>query len=343
MKQPEEYNRLSIDELLEDAYFQESMRHPTPQSASFWAGFVQQYPDKKAWLEDATNLIQRLHFKQPADIPAVEKRMWEGIAARLATEPAVLAKMPARRNWLRLTAAAACAILIAGAAAWLLRPAANITFSTKYGEVRHITLPDSSKVTLNANSTLAYPRAWDNQREREVWIKGEAYFEVTHQYTAQKERTRFVVHASQLNVEVTGTAFNVNNRSEQTQVVLSSGRVRINFTDQQRADIVMSPGEKVAYSSKQGRIIREQIKPVLYTSWKDGQLEFEDWPVSRLATFMQDQYGYTVQFESQATAQRLVSGSVSCENEAVLLQSLATALHLNIDKRNGTLIISEKQ
>ena len=72
-----------------------------------------------------------------------------------------------------------------------------------YGMVSSLTLPDSSKVWLNAGSTLKYPTAFTSN-VREVEMSGEAYFEVH----ADKEHP-FIVNTGDLKVTATGTAFNI--------------------------------------------------------------------------------------------------------------------------------------
>ena len=120
--------------------------------------------------------------------------------------------------------------------------------TTVYGQVRTIALPDGTIVMLNANSKLAYAKNWDKTKTREVWIKGEGFFKVNHlhQVGKIKDEERFIVHAENLNVEVLGTSFNVNNRRGLVKVALFTGQVRLDVKDDKSPAINLQPGDWVS-------------------------------------------------------------------------------------------------
>ena len=97
---------------------------------------------------------------------------------------------------------------------------AEVTSQT--GVITHINLPDGSKVWLNNFTKIKYPL--DFSVTREVFVEGEAYFEVVHHNNDQ-----FTVNTKDLSVEVLGTKFNVSAYTEDTEtsVVLSEGKVKI--------------------------------------------------------------------------------------------------------------------
>lgn len=117
-----------------------------------------------------------------------------------------------------------------------------ICICTAYGKTERITLPDQSVVLLNANSVLSYNDKWTDNKTREVWLAGEAYFEVKK--SDARGNAKFVVHTDQLSVEVLGTEFNVNNRRGKTQVVLNAGKVRLTSDTTLEKEIIMAPGER---------------------------------------------------------------------------------------------------
>src|SRR5690606_15777064 len=108
--------------------------------------------------------------------------------------------------------------------------------TTGYGETRKINLPDGSLVVLNANSELKYESNWQQAPMREVWLQGEAFFEVVK----TTEEKQFIVHTGSLDVEVLGTQFNVHNRHQKVQVVLSSGKVKLQPLERQES-LLMNP------------------------------------------------------------------------------------------------------
>jgi len=119
----------------------------------------------------------------PEQIAQAEVRFWEQAEAQ-----------PYRRQWLTMPrwnwVAAACVSLIALAGALWWYDQQPVTISTAFGETRTIRLPDGSHVTLNAHSTLSYPRHWDSGQARQVWLQGEAFFWVSHTATLLNQRQR---------------------------------------------------------------------------------------------------------------------------------------------------------
>ncbi len=107
--------------------------------------------------------------------------------------------------------------------AMLSKPVYN-EVSAAFGTRSMLTLDDGSRVWLNSGSKLRYPKDFSARRRREVFLSGEAYFEV------QSDASRpFIVHTKNLNVRATGTRFNVNASSiEKTcQVTLVEGKVTV--------------------------------------------------------------------------------------------------------------------
>lgn len=141
--------------------------------------------------------------------------------------------------------------------------------STSYGSISEIILPDSSKVWLDAKSTLEYPSKFTNNK-REVRMSGEAYFEVHADKTHP-----FIIQADGLEITATGTAFNVSSftHSMEQKVTLISGKVSVS---QGKNIKHLLPGQQLTYqrNTKQMKII--SIDTYKYTAWKDGIIAFRD-------------------------------------------------------------------
>lgn len=243
-------------------------------------------------------------------------------------------------QWRRWAAAAA----LAGTAAvggWLLtqRTPAAQEVATAYGEVHTIKLPDGSEATLNGHSTLRYAAGWAASKPREVWLDGEGYFSVKHQHNNQ----RFVVHTrAGFAVEVLGTKFTVYRRRDQARVVLLSGKVRIDFDDQQRPDVILKPGELLETRDAQPQApVPKAVRTAPYAAWKDAQLVLEETSIAELATRLQDTYGVEVIVNNPALAQRRMTGTVPVGDLEVLLQALQETFHLKATREAGRIVLAE--
>ena len=142
------------------------------------------------------------------------------------------------------------------------------TLSTPRGGQYQLTLPDGSRVWLNAASSITYPTAFA-ANERKVSITGEAYIEVVH----SKDQP-FRVQAGDQLVEDIGTAFNVNAYSDEPVIktTLVAGKVKVNNGTATR---VLSPGQQVqGKGSMLEMVAGVDIEQVL--AWKNGAFAFRN-------------------------------------------------------------------
>lgn len=137
-----------------------------------------------------------------------------------------------------------------------------------------MTLSDGSKITLNANSQLRFPSQSQNG-DMEVWLKGEAYFQV-NRLEGDQERT-FKVHLDNGEVSVLGTTFNVNAYSDKTEVYLEEGSVKVDLIDQEQVldTYLMKPGELSVWSPSSQKISTENANGEIYVSWTESKLVFD--------------------------------------------------------------------
>ncbi|MCM1449144.1 MAG: DUF4974 domain-containing protein [Clostridiales bacterium] len=145
-----------------------------------------------------------------------------------------------------------------------------ITIVSSYGCSMETSLPDGSKVWLNANSKLSYNEPFCREH-RDVMLEGEAYFEIN-----SDKKHPFVVSASDLTVTATGTAFNVNSyncNNASVSVTLVSGSVEVGTSDNKSYN--MSPGQHLIV--KDGNVkISDNVMTDKYCSWRNGILDFDD-------------------------------------------------------------------
>jgi transmembrane sensor len=230
---------------------------------------------------------------------------------------------------------------------FLLQSEERKEFTTSYQETRELQLPDGTKVILNANSSIRLYTGWGSETDtfqqgettppREVWLKGEAFFCVK----PMENRQKFLVHTEDLDVEVLGTAFNVNSRRRKTKVVLNSGEVKLNTKDEARQELLMKPGELAEFSREAGKFIKENVDTKMYTSWKRKLLVFDDTPLHVIARTLEDIYGYEVNIPDAASGDILFSATVRSDDVKTLLTLLSRSCNVKIEKNGKTLVIKE--
>ncbi|SHH65615.1 FecR family protein [Flavobacterium aquidurense] len=141
------------------------------------------------------------------------------------------------------------------------------------GKTFNLTLSDGTHVYLNAGSTLRFPVNFIKGMKREVYLEGEAFFEVS------KDKLHpFIVNANAINVKVLGTKFNVSSYAEDKEVstVLVEGSVSLNNDAKPNEKTMLIPGYKGAWSKTSDKISLEKVDTSLYTNWMKGELVFKN-------------------------------------------------------------------
>lgn len=161
------------------------------------------------------------------------------------------------------------------------------TLMVPRGKKAQVTLPDGTEVWLNAASSLRYPVAF-NGTIREVILNGEAYFDVK-----QQSEKPFVVRSGEMDVQVLGTAFNVNAYEQTIFTTLEKGKVKVNSKNN---SITLSPGEQSTCNSAGGVLKKGPVYTRSYTGWKDGELYLEDMSLSRITQQLGRSYDYEFEF-----------------------------------------------
>ncbi|MDH6305446.1 transmembrane sensor [Parabacteroides sp. PF5-5] len=157
-----------------------------------------------------------------------------------------------------------------------------------------IKLPDGSRVTMNAGSTLIYPAEFVSDT-REVEIQGEAYFDV-----AFDKKHPFVVKAENIKVHVLSTLFNVKAyQDDQTiEVTLDEGLIQIESDDLAEA-ILIKPGEQMQYNKATRQFIHQKVKTKNFTGWRDGKLYFVSSPLADIAKELERKFNVHITIESE--------------------------------------------
>lgn len=183
---------------------------------------------------------------------------------------------------------------------------ATITTSVPYGAVSKIILPDSSEVWLNAGSTLSYPTGF-GITNRSVNLEGEAHFSVK-----KNNSLPFTVQTDHLNVNVTGTQFNVKAYPEEiiTTIELTEGKVLLNLPDQPAGEVIkMHPNEKVIVNNQHHSFQKEVLNPTRSSGWIDGDIEFTDESFASIALMLERKYDVKIKIESAILLGERFTGS----------------------------------
>lgn len=160
---------------------------------------------------------------------------------------------------------------------------------THNGETREVILPDNSTVKLNAGSILIYPEKFSTS-ERNVYLSGEAVFEVTH-----SDESAFTVSTSDIDIKVHGTIFNVNSYPDEgcTSATLCTGSISATTKSNGR-NILLVPNQRITYDKETGKTSVNEVNPAEDTAWTNGDLCLRSANIHQIARELERKYGITV-------------------------------------------------
>lgn len=337
-----QYARFTLSDFVSDPFFQDWVIHPDGEEAGFWDDWMQRHPEKAEMLREARTLLESIRFEE--QLPKEEEvqqslaRAREMIAA--GSGRVVMLPLDGQRGRIRRIGWAAAVIAGIGIATTIgylsgsHRPAEQ-SWATPYGEMRTLYLPDSSKLVLNAHSSVRYAGNWQPGQAREVWLDGEGYFDVR-----PDQASTFRVHTKDLTVEVLGTAFDIRNRRGKTEVVLETGRIRVRFPAGIHGDFVLAPGDRIIYDPARTELAHTVTVPENYTSWKDKKLT--EATVGDIIQYLEDNYHKTLILEDSTLAGKKIGGVILLDNLNDALFALSTVLNVNVIQQQDSIILKKR-
>ncbi|MEM6843879.1 MAG: FecR domain-containing protein [Bacteroidota bacterium] len=333
------YQEYTIEDfLLDESFVAWVNQSDSDAKIGFWDSFLTEFPDQRTSMMEARRIVSTLPFNTAGRPPEVVAQIKRNIDAHADYHSEIY--ISKKVTFWRWSMAAVVTLLLASTIIYFLRVSDDQyqIATTDYGETEEVHLPDGTQVVLNANSKLRYALTEESSSPREVWLEGEAFFSVTHTVNNRK----FMVHTSNLTVEVLGTEFNVNDRRGKTSVVLNSGRVKLAIPSQvDTSSVMMQPGERVQYTEEQ--ITQEVVNTEVYTVWQNRQLMFDRTTLQEIAEILEDQYGYEVIITGQDLSQREISATeaIDIDDLDVLLEVIAKMYQINLTKDGNTLRVND--
>lgn len=236
--------------------------------------------------------------------------------------------------------------------------------STPNGSKTTITLPDGTKVWLNAGSKLSYNKDFGGDM-REVELSGEAFFEVKPVTIPQtKQRVPFIIHTQYIDVRVLGTAFNVKAypRDKQTETSLVHGKVEVLVHNRPEKKFTLQPNEKLVvineetgastagkdnntagihqpFVSFSNLTYTQKDSTVIETAWVQNKLVFDNESFPEIAEKMERWYNVEMEFRDAKTKAMHFSGSFTNETiqQALYSLSASTPFHYTIQGNKITI------
>jgi ferric-dicitrate binding protein FerR (iron transport regulator) len=345
-----EHEYYSLVEFLTDDFFIKWVKDPDAETKAYWAAWIAAHPDKKELVNEAKEMLLVLSDGGKQLNDPDKKKIWDAVTERKAAYREMMREAEEQRwqvrkmkrlHVLKIAAAIAFLVALGGVSYYFLNAPQTVMYSTGYGEVKEIMLPDSSKVFLNANSRLSFKERWTRNMPREVTLHGEAYFEIVRKSSGRHQK--FVVHAGQLQIEDLSTQFDVNNRRTKVSVMLREGKVRLIRPDTKGKDsLMMIPGDLVVYDSATYSFARQKVIPEQFISWKDGIQTFNDASLAVIAQTLEDIRGWKFIFSNDSLKNLRFTGRFDGNDIDSFLFILSKSFNIKITRKDNQIIVGKK-
>ncbi|MFC2138314.1 FecR family protein [Bacteroidota bacterium] len=240
----------------------------------------------------------------------------------------------------------------------------KIIIKAPYGSKSFVTLADGSKIWLNAGSKIEYTQEY-NSSNRNMYLEGEAYFEV-----AKNKKIPFQVYVGNVKVKALGTAFNIKAYDDEDKIetTLVEGSVEIIDQNKKIKAIYLEPNQKAVikldkpdeekpkYSEKnktksfidslpkiKSINIKTDVKTELTTSWKEKQWIIESETLVDFTKKLERRYDVQFQFEHDYLKQFRFSGKLKEETLQEVLTVLQLTAPIDFTIKQGIVYITDNK
>ena len=214
-------------------------------------------------------------------------------------------------------------------------------YSLHQKENRVIFLPDGSTVFLSPGSRLNYPSTFDGLKKREVYLQGQAYFDIKHNATRP-----FVVHTGKVETTVLGTAFNIKAKQDEKDITVTVTRGKVRVSDPHKTLGVITPQQQIRYNTEKETATLSRVKNNSFLDWKNQDLFIDNLTLTEAAKLLEEQYKIKIIIkDSSIMEQRFTATFPKNEKleEAVKSISEFNGLSYSIDRENQLLLLNNSK
>ncbi|SMG09061.1 FecR family protein [Sphingobacterium psychroaquaticum] len=301
----------------------------------------------EAWIEaDPVHKEEYIAMKkvwelsaQKGDAPEIDiDRAWNTFT-QLRTERAqskdeVVVKIRTSRSPFRWIGAAAAILLILGLSYWGLNDKlSQETDLRTLTQTLRAPLPDGSMVSLNKDTELHYHKSWFGKKRAVSLVEGEAFFEV------KKDKAHpFVIEAGQHRITVVGTSFHVRRTPGETEVIVATGKVRVNYGDQ---EVFLLPEQRIVIADTSKQTVKvDSVKDNLYRYYVHQVFEFDNTPLSRVFEALGKAYEKEFVLENPAHRKLLYSAKFEQQGLSEMIDVILKTFDLKMKKRGNKYYIN---
>lgn len=166
------------------------------------------------------------------------------------------------------------------------------TIVTPKGGEYVLSLPDGTRIWINADSKLRYPLHFSSSK-RELELEGEALFMVSKVKEGDQD-IPFIVKTGKQTLEVLGTTFNINSYSNQVYTTLVEGAVKLRYEGIE--DKILQPNQQASYSPQSNNLSVKEVDPYYTIAWKTGVFAFDAMSIQSVMEILGRWYDFEIEY-----------------------------------------------
>lgn len=323
---------------------------------SYLFDFLHKYLKGKASKEES-DLLFRCYDLLHSEFPSIhsmnkvqkdqlENEMESNIWQEINLQENQQIKHSSRVKWMYQTAAVAILLLIMTTGLFFFNQAPEekpniISRSDQTKENRLIRLPDGSTVIVSAGSRINYPSSFDGIATREVYLEGQAYFDVKHNLNKP-----FIIHTGKISTTVLGTAFNLKAWPTDPNITITVTRGKVKVADEHKTLGFIMPDEQIIYNKDKADFVQNKVDTHALLDLKDQSLLLDDVTISEAAELLESRFKVRISItEEEVSSKRFTTIVRKGENLEKVLSSICefAGAEYQYDKDTSLIIISPKK
>ena len=333
--------------------FVDWVKKPTPELDQYWQKWIVENPGTQPVMDKAKTLILDLEKPDTVDSYEIVTRVKSNIDAIIEKDMTEkeTASLTVSWNRIRNVISIAASITILFVAGWflmdnnfqnsstqeILSETKLLTRRTEVGQKLNLNLPDGTEIKLNSLSELRFPENFNTSNKREVYLKGEAYFDVV-----KNPDKPFVIHSENFQTTVLGTSFNIKSYASDNNVsiAVSSGKVEVKNKVDSLQKVILTPSEMLVFekAEKKGRV--EIFDQKMIFGWKDGILVFDKATFKEILEGLNRWYGVQFEVNKQVKMKKGFSGTFENESLVNVLKGIGYSLDFKYEIKEDIVIIN---
>lgn len=359
------YFEFEVEDFASDDLFIKWVLRGDAEATRFWVTYLSAHPELEPKIQKARALLLNLHkAEQTSPAPAQVNKIWNNIQTELGRDD------ERGRSFISYRIAATISILaLATAGIWygVTQKSEGLQESStaskqasdpfieelnNTGSTIRVHLSDGSIVTLENESRLKYQADYTGDSVRQVYLEGEAFFDI-----AKNQQQPFLVYANEVVTKVLGTSFRIKAFENEKNVIVSvkEGKVSVysslNKKEKSKAAIeskvngvVLTSNQQVLYNRSDDAFNKSLIQmPEIIKEYKaETNFQFDNAPINQVFTTLEEAYGVEIIFQEDVMANCFLTAPLGDEPLFEKLKIICRTIGANYELIDAKIVINSK-